>query len=235
MTGSDVTGSSATSNTYDALGNRTTVATVTGAGTDTTAMSWDNNNPLPMLAVATGPDDDERGYSYAPSGELLQTQHPDEAYPRSFHATDALGSVTDTFKTDGTPTEQTTYDAYGNVTVTSVSGGTVMPDLGYTGGYNDSTTGDLYLRARNYVPATGRFTSLDPLAQSAGSPSISAFAYVGNRPLVYVDPTGMKQNVPDPGAGGYAPPAEHSCTAADNGIVSAGLHFMHVGKQALHD
>ena len=43
--------------------------------------------------------------------------------------------------------------------------------------------------ARYMEPAIGRFTSVDPLAEKYYS--ISPYAYVGNNPLKYIDPTGM--------------------------------------------
>ena len=220
MTASDTSGTGTTSYTYDALGNRISATT----GSDSTALSWDSNNPLPMLAVTTSPDNEQSSYSYTPTGDLLQSEHPDETYPRSFHTTDALGSATDTFKTDGAPTVRTSFDAYGQPNTTTLSAGAVQPFLGYTGGFEE-LTGDLHLRARDYVLATGRFTSVDPRPAGTEAESISAYAYVGNQPLVFVDPTGETQNVPDPGAGGSAPPnnSGHSCTAANNSVVGAGL------------
>ena len=186
MTGSHITGSSASTFSYDALGNRISSTT----GSDTTALSWDINNPLPMLAVETSTADEQVGYSYTPAGDLLQTQHPDDAYPRSFHTTDALGSVTDSFKADGTPTVQTVYDAYGTATVTPLIVDAVDPDLGYTGAYLEQTTDEDQLRARGLDTSTGRFSSTDPVQQGAGV-AVSAYTYVLNRPTVLTDPSGL--------------------------------------------
>jgi RHS repeat-associated protein len=42
--------------------------------------------------------------------------------------------------------------------------------------------------ARQYDPAIGRFTTMDPLAEKYYS--ISPYAYCGNNPIRYIDPTG---------------------------------------------
>ena len=52
-----------------------------------------------------------------------------------------------------------TYDAYGNLTGKT---GTATSPLGYDSQYTNSDTGLIYLRAREYDPATGQFLSVDP-------------------------------------------------------------------------
>jgi RHS repeat-associated protein len=193
MTGSDVAGTGATTYAYDALGNRTTSTT----GSDTTALSWDNNNPLPMLAVTTNPTNEATAYRYTPTGELLQSEHAAEVYPRSFHSHDGLGSITDTFKTDGTPTFQSTYDAYGVTNSTPLISGAIEPQFGFTGAYVEPAIEGMHLRARDYDAATGRFVSLDPLERSLSQTAVSAYTYVENRPTLQVDPSGRSATCPD--------------------------------------
>ena len=55
---------------------------------------------------------------------------------------------------------------------------------------------DLYdFGARNYDPALGRWTNVDPLAEQTMEP----YLYVGNNPIMFTDPTGMsKQQGRDP-------------------------------------
>jgi RHS repeat-associated protein len=56
----------------------------------------------------------------------------------------------------------------------------------------DSETGNDYAFARYYNPRLGRFMSPDPLGGSMGDPqSLNLYAYVGNRPLGFIDPSGM--------------------------------------------
>lgn len=63
----------------------------------------------------------------------------------------------------------------------------------FTGQMWDVETGLYYYGARYYSPAQGRFTGVDP--ENAGaivgdSQSWNGYAYVGNNPLNYTDPTG---------------------------------------------
>jgi RHS repeat-associated protein len=70
----------------------------------------------------------------------------------------------------------------------STAGSLVSPHK-FAGEYEDQT-GLYHLRARQYEPSTGRLLSRDPVAAPLRDPHVSLFAYVGNRPTVYVDPSG---------------------------------------------
>ncbi len=82
------------------------------------------------------------------------------------------------------------YDAYGNM-LTSFNGD-VLTTLLYTGEQFNSTTGQYYLRARYYDPATGRFNRLDPLAGNNQDPvTLHKYLYCGANPVNLIDPTGQ--------------------------------------------
>jgi len=52
--------------------------------------------------------------------------------------------------------------------------------------------GDLvYMRGRNYLPEIGRFVSIDPLAFAVIDTNL--FSYVGNNPVVFIDPLGLQR------------------------------------------
>jgi RHS repeat-associated protein len=76
--------------------------------------------------------------------------------------------------------------AYGCAVMSSCEGATTTP-LGYDGQYTSSDTGLIYLRAREYDPATAQFLSVDPLEAVTGEP----YSYVGDNPLNASDPTGL--------------------------------------------
>jgi len=56
----------------------------------------------------------------------------------------------------------------------------------YCGEYLDLETNNYYLRARFYVPSTGRFTSQDPIG--AG---LNYYTYCNGNPIMMVDPSGL--------------------------------------------
>ena len=51
--------------------------------------------------------------------------------------------------------------------------------IGYSGNWTDPDTGLIYLRARDYDPATAQFMTVDPQVDSTHQP----YAYVANDPL----------------------------------------------------
>jgi RHS repeat-associated protein len=100
-----------------------------------------------------------------------------------YYSADGLGSVTSLTDGSGTVAASYTYDTFGNL---AASTGSVTNPLRYTAREWDSATGLYFYRLRYYGPAIGRFLSEDPL----WSPQ-TAFAYVGNNPMNYVDPFGL--------------------------------------------
>lgn len=68
----------------------------------------------------------------------------------------------------------------------------------FTGYERDSESGNDFAQARYFGSSLGRFMSADPLASSAtpGNPQTwNRYSYVGNNPLVMIDPTGEKAKV----------------------------------------
>jgi RHS repeat-associated core domain len=81
------------------------------------------------------------------------------------------------------------YTPYGNAVA---SLGSPPNGPGYTGHVNDPETGLVYMQARYYNPAVGRFLSTDPMGASAGDLfGLNRYAYVNNNPIGNTDPTGM--------------------------------------------
>jgi RHS repeat-associated protein len=102
----------------------------------------------------------------------------------SYYEADGLGSITTLSNTAGTVAENYTYDSFGNLVATS---GSIVNSFRYTGREWDSETSLYYYRARYYDASGGRFLSEDPIAFEAGP---NFYAYVGNNPTVFFDPTG---------------------------------------------
>ena len=77
-----------------------------------------------------------------------------------------------------------TYDAYGNEIGST---GSATTSLGYDGQYTNADTGLIYLRAREYDPATAQFLSVDPKMEETNA----VYEYAKDDPLTVSDPTGM--------------------------------------------
>jgi RHS repeat-associated protein len=110
--------------------------------------------------------------------------------PFYFHR-DGLGSITDV--TDGAGAAQWSYayEPFGAFRdATQVATGAPANSIGFTGQYLDPT-GLYHLRARQYAPGIGRFTSVDPWTQSTTNPYVSSYLYANARPGVFVDPLGL--------------------------------------------
>src|SRR6202166_2046285 len=78
-----------------------------------------------------------------------------------------------------------TYDSFGKLTAST---GSLVNPFQYTGREFDTETGLYYYRARYYDPSVGRFASLDPEGYADGP---DPYVYVGNNPLISVDPLGL--------------------------------------------
>jgi RHS repeat-associated protein len=162
---------------YDGDGKRASQT----VGAATTRYVYDVNAGLPMLL-----DDGARKYvwglglAYATDmGGAVQAVHHTDGLGSARALTNSAGAVTDTYQTD----------EFGMPTVTT--GGSVQP-FGYTGEQLDGETGLVYLRARMYDPAIGRFVQRDPYAGRIGSPqSLHRYTYVQNNPVSATDPSGL--------------------------------------------
>ncbi|MFF2821307.1 RHS repeat-associated core domain-containing protein, partial [Kitasatospora cineracea] len=180
--------------TYDANGNRVTTKT-DGALSNT--LTWDINNPLPQIATETNGTGSLIGdYTYDPLG-LPQSQHNPSGTYYQHH--DWVGSITDLTKSDGTQQLRTGYDPFGQSGTTTTATNAPATPFGFAGQYNDPVIpGKQYLRAREYNTATGRFNSRDPLSAPASSPYGSAYSYAADAPTIYTDPSGMAPQTDDP-------------------------------------
>lgn len=115
------------------------------------------------------------------------------------------------------------YAPYGQA-VTSMSGAPDGP--GYTGHVNDPDTGLVYMQARYYDPAVGRFLSVDPVGPSPGSTfNFNRYDYANNNPINHVDPDGRcadglscDQMVQSYGAWANANPEEADKIGRDVGV-----------------
>ena len=101
----------------------------------------------------------------------------------SYFLTDRLGSTLGMTDSNANLVEQLTYDSFGNHIASS------RTRYSYTGRERDEETGLMYCRARFYEAQLGRFINEDPIGLDGG---INPYAYVGNSPLRFTDPTGTQ-------------------------------------------
>ncbi|MCF6325589.1 MAG: DUF6531 domain-containing protein [Gammaproteobacteria bacterium] len=102
---------------------------------------------------------------------------------RTFHH-DQVNSVLALSDHNGVTAQKRAYTPFG---LDLSSSGASTNSLAYTGREQDNENSLYYYRARYYDPEVGRFMSEDPLGFEAG---INFYAYVGNNPLNFNDPSG---------------------------------------------
>ena len=110
------------------------------------------------------------------------------------------GDVTHIYTKDGQLVAQYRYDAWGNCKVYTADG-TLDTNLGsignanpfrYRGYYYDSETALYYLNTRYYDPETARFINADDISYLDPETinGLNLYAYCGDNPVIYVDPSG---------------------------------------------
>lgn len=105
---------------------------------------------------------------------------------------DQLGSVVAASDSNGSLIgSPNTYDEYG------VPGSSNVGRFQYTGQTWLADAGVYYYKARVYAPSLGRFLQVDPICV----PPLNLYAYVGNDPVNWRDPTG-RQRAPHVDGGG---------------------------------
>ena len=101
----------------------------------------------------------------------------------SYYHADGLGSVTSLSNAAGALAQTYGYDAFGKQTSSS---GSLTNPFQYTARESDTETSLYYYRARYYDQSIGRFLSEDPTRDHE-----NWYAYTGNRPTVFNDPSGL--------------------------------------------
>lgn len=97
-----------------------------------------------------------------------------------YHHHDALGSTRFLTDSSGNVTDTYEYDAWGNSVAST--GTTVNPyrSVGKYGYQTDASTGQVYVRARMYMPTIARWTNADPFVRES-SPRVYEQAFNSQR------------------------------------------------------
>jgi len=180
----NLTGSSTgDSYTFDDFG-RMTAATVDGVSetyawdamdvrvaVDGVPQLWDRVDGLPTL-IEAGADN----FVHGPMGV--------ERDGDTWLLADGQRSVRAATASDGTVLDRFDFSAFGEPF-------TDVGTFGFAGEQHDAT-GMMHLRARQYQPDLGRFASVDPIQPGApGSGGWNLYAYAGNNPTTFSDPSGQ--------------------------------------------
>jgi len=150
-------------------------------------------------------------YTHEPGlyGELIAQERDGET---RYYNYDGLGNTVELTDENQNVTDTYEYSAFGEEVART---GTTENPFGYKGAvgyYANPETGDLYVRARNYEPAVGRWISIDPMqfaaivrkskfvnvhrsaerveGQDFGTIS-NGFAYANGNPVLLWDPSGL--------------------------------------------
>ena len=164
--------------TYDAEGLRTS-KTVNG---EKTVFVWDGDQ-LVMELSGSGKVQKRyiRGNDLVYADEGMGTE-------KQFYVADPHGNVVQLTDESGAVIKTYEYDSFGNE---------VKPDskddnpFRYCGEYYDKETEEIYLRARYYQPAVGRFSTRDTYTGEEDEPlSLHLYTYCENDSINNIDPTG---------------------------------------------
>lgn len=172
----------ATTHNYDGDGRRLSSLT---AGQPAAGFAW---NPVTYeLALEREGGLDRRRYDYGAGRvgftDLATTGGADYGY-----LTDALGSVRAvTDAATGNPLATHTWQPYGQPHTTTIDPQAPANPIGWAGQHT-ADHGAVHLRARDYDPALGRFTSPD---QGAAAAAAATYVYALANPMALLDPLGL--------------------------------------------
>ena len=175
---------------YDALGRRISRA----EGTNTASYHHDAKSDLTDYETNAG-GNLTASYQRGADGLISQTDYTGQTPVTSYDLYNPHGDTSALTNASGAVTGTYRYDSFGNPI-----GANTLTD-GYTGKWQrdkDNSTGTIRMGAREYDPASGRFTSADPLQGTPTDPQQrNRYQYVGNDPLTRYDLSGMSWGVDD--------------------------------------
>ena len=165
---------------YDCLGRRLTKSVSDGNGAlevrytfDADAIIEEQSGDATRSLVRTG----------RPVYGMVGVRPKDDRW----FVTDVLGSVVAEIDESGAVTRSYEYGDFGQLPPHD-AGALPVSFAGYT---LDAESGLYYVRSRYFEPATGRFTTRDSAGVwEDGRNRGNAYAYAGNNPATFVDPTG---------------------------------------------
>jgi len=178
---------------YDPDGNRIWKQSTVSGQTTTCKYIVDIVGDLPVILMELDPQNNmaiKKTYIYA-NGQILCQHNGDHTASRYFYLHDRLGSVRQVIDTSGNVKNCYTYQPFGELFATETTENMPNP-FKFTGQYYDSEISEYYLRARQYDPHIGRFTTRDPVAGKFEEPlSLHRYLYCGSDPVNRIDLIGL--------------------------------------------
>jgi len=141
-------------------------------------------------------------YQYDALGNIARISYQDgTSTPAYFPVCNSRGDVEAIYNSSGSLMARYIYDAWGGIISIQNASGTEITNqdhiahrnpFRYRGYYYDSETGLYYLQSRYYDPVVGRFLNADAqLNPNVGISGFNMFAYCGNNPVMFFDPSGF--------------------------------------------
>ncbi len=152
-------------------------------GTITEKYLW--QDAITLLAVYDGSDNLLQRFEYADGRMPVAMAAAGQVY---YLAYDQVGSLRAIFDTAGNEVKRIDYDSFGNIL--SDSNPSLTIPFGFAGGLHDRDTGLVRFGARDYDPATGKWTAKDPIDFGGGD--INLMSYVRQNPVYWVDDYGLE-------------------------------------------
>lgn len=224
---SETVGGQTTSFSYDASGLRRTAQSSAG----TKKISWDVNNPIPVIGVVQRTDGTYWRHRYTPDGWPLYVDHRGSTYARSLFFHDGVHSVMEVTNENGAGKWSYGYEPFGvRMQTTKVAPDALDPQVGFTGAYLESTTNEYTFRARDLI-AWGMFVAPDPVAPDLGDPYVSSYVYGDQRPTVMGDPSGQTPEWLNDAWGTAKDAAEGAGRAAYSAVSGSHFSAQEAGRQ----
>jgi RHS repeat-associated protein len=216
---------------YDCDGRRV-AKTVSGT---TTRYLLDDLNPTGLLQVL---EEASAGavrtrFTY---GDMLvsQTRNASSAPTASYYGYDVYGNITFLTNASGAVTDTYSYDTWGNVVGST---GTTQNTRAFSGEEVDPDLGFVMLRARQYVPTTGRFQEGDLVRGDSLRPlTHNRYLYAVADPVNFRDPSGLAGS---PGAPAIPGPRSSSdeygtLVAGIAGLLVATTATVYLGRNGVY-
>jgi len=177
-------------NSYDGTGHRLEVE----SSSDTTRYTIDPTGGDMWNILAETDETDTPQVYYIYGNGLAYLIDATTNQPVSYHY-DPIGSTVALTNSSGEIIDSYSYEEFGQLLTSS---GTTANPYQYVGKFGVATAPDdlLFMRARYYDPATGRFSTTDPVEGGFDNPqSLHDYLYVSANPIKNIDPHG-KFNIP---------------------------------------